>query len=347
MDADGLDGPLLPPGCTSATENGDNSVACMNDFDGSTPCDAMSGIKLNQLEILVAVVDAGSFSAAAAELGCTQSRISHAIAELEKAVGTRVLVRSRAGCAPTEAGLRVLQKARQILRIAAGIPAAAAGDDAVAAQVRIACFRSVGTHLLPPVLEALGRKHPGIRVDVDDSADGYSSEIVKAVEQGRADIGIARRSDDRSLVQLRYLHDAYAAVVPSDVRVRNPATWKQFDGLHYIQPQNADGAGTLERCRAAGYQGKASRRMTNDLGILAMVARGLGFAIMPRLASHPVPPGAKLAGIPIELTRELALYMTEDTARLNAVKIVARFLRDKKIIATTDVYRAGVIGFDY
>ena len=40
-------------------------------------------IKLSQLGVLVAVADAGSFSAAALELECTQSRISHAIAELE------------------------------------------------------------------------------------------------------------------------------------------------------------------------------------------------------------------------------------------------------------------------
>jgi DNA-binding transcriptional LysR family regulator len=307
----------------------------------------MTAIKLNQLEILVAVADTGSFSSAAVELDCTQSRISHAIAELELSVGTRLLVRSRAGCTLTEAGARVLQKARQILRIAEAIPAAAAGDITVSAQVRIACFRSVGTHLLPAVLEALARRHPGIQVDVDDSADGHSSAIVKAVEQGRADIGIARRSDDDRLVQLRYLHDVYAAVVPSGVKLVNPPAWKRFDGLNYIQPQNPDGTTTLERCRAAGYEGKASRRMTNDLGILAMVARGLGFTIMPRLASYPVPAGAKLAGIPIDLKRELALYMSEDSARLKAVKIVSQFLRDKKLIALTDVYRAGGIGFDY
>jgi len=304
-------------------------------------------IKLNQLEILVAVADAGSFSAAALELECTQSRISHAIAELEQSVGTRLLVRSRAGCSVTEAGQRVLQKARQILQLAEGIPAAAAGDSTVTAKVRIACARSVGTHVLPAVLEALARDFPGIQVDVDDSADGFSESIVKAVEQGRADIGIARRSDDQRFVQLRYLHDVYSAVVPSRVVLRAPLSWDQFGGLNYIQPQNADGAATLERCRASGYQGKAARRMTNDIGILAMVGRGLGFTIMPRLAAYPVPAGSKVSDIPISLKRELALYMSEDTARLKAVKIVARFLRDKKIIAATDVFRSGGIGFDY
>jgi DNA-binding transcriptional LysR family regulator len=307
----------------------------------------MAKIKLNQLEMLVAVADAGSFSAAALEMECTQSRISHAIAELESALDTRLLVRSRAGCQPTEAGLRVLQKARQMLRIADGIPAAVAGDSTVTAEVRIACFRSVGTHLLPPVLEALAREYPGIRVDVDDSGDGNSSAIIKAVEQGRADIAIARRSDDRRLVQMGYLRDNYCAVVPATLKVRAPVCWEQFSGLGYIQPQHADGAATLERCRAAGYQGKAARRMTNDIGILSLVARGLGFTILPMLASYPVPAGAKIADIPIALKRELALFMSEDTARLKAIKIVTRFLRDKKIIADTDAYRAGGIGFDY
>jgi DNA-binding transcriptional LysR family regulator len=65
-------------------------------------------MKLSQLHMLVAVADHGSFSAAAAELGCTQSRISHAIAALERELGTRLLARSRDGSLPTGAGLRVL-----------------------------------------------------------------------------------------------------------------------------------------------------------------------------------------------------------------------------------------------
>lgn len=53
----------------------------------------MAKITLNQLEMLVSAVDFGGFSAASAELGCTQSRISHAVAELERLVGARLLIR--------------------------------------------------------------------------------------------------------------------------------------------------------------------------------------------------------------------------------------------------------------
>ena len=70
----------------------------------------MEKIKLSQIEAPVTAVEAGSFSAASVELGCTQSRISHSIAELERHLGVRLLERARAGCAPTRAGQRVLAR---------------------------------------------------------------------------------------------------------------------------------------------------------------------------------------------------------------------------------------------
>src|SRR5438105_4035250 len=114
----------------------------------------MTALKLNQLELFVAVVQAGSFSAAAIELGCTQSRISHSLAELERVVGMRLLHRSRTGCQPTEAGNKVLLKARQILRLADSVVSLAQEDAALAGQVRLACFRSMATHIIPDVLTA-------------------------------------------------------------------------------------------------------------------------------------------------------------------------------------------------
>ena len=103
-------------------------------------------MKLNQLKMLVAVAEHGSFSAAAAELGCTQSRISHAIAELEAELGVSLLARGRAGSAPTGAGQRVLEKARQMLRLEDGLREAALAGGGLSGSVRIACFRSIGTH---------------------------------------------------------------------------------------------------------------------------------------------------------------------------------------------------------
>ena len=305
----------------------------------------MEKIKLGQLEMLVAAVDAGSFSAAASELGCTQSRISHAIAELEGAVGARLLRRSRSGCTPTDAGYHVLVKARQILRLAESLVQTASEETGASGRVRIACFRSAGAHLLPHVLEALGNEHPGIQVDVNDGCADYQ-DVLAAVRQGMADIGLTRDESFDDLQSYRLAHDAYVLVVPAGLQLKTPLDWRQLSNLPYIQAQNAGSAWVIEQCRATGLPLKVGRRLASDSGILALVSRGMGFSIFPHLAAFPAPAGIRVTSLPIEVRRNIAVVMQADVARNKVVKIVTRFIRDQKGLKKTDAFRAGVIGLD-
>ncbi|MBV8633172.1 MAG: LysR family transcriptional regulator [Burkholderiaceae bacterium] len=292
--------------------------------------------------MLVAAVDAGSFSAAALELGCTQSRISHAIGELERIVGARLLERSRSGCVPTDAGYRVLVKARQMLRLAAGLAQSAGEEAVISGHVRIACFRSAGVHLLPHVLEALAESHPGIRVDVNDGCPDYE-DIIAAVKQGMAEIGITREDTASGLESTRLGHDNYVLVLPAGLQTSDPFDWRLLAGLPFIQSQNAGSGWIVEHCRAAGLPLKAARRLASDSGITAMIARGLGFSLLPHLAVFPAPPGVRIAALPIEAERPIALVTTAETARSKPVRIVLRHLRDKAGLRRTDAYRAGAI----
>lgn len=296
--------------------------------------------------MLVAVTDAGSFSAAAAALDCTQSRISHAIAELERSVGVRLLQRSRSGCLPTDAGQRVLFKARQMLRIADSVIPSVLEEVGIIAQVRLACFRSIGTHLLPHALEALARDYPGIRVDIDDGC-ADSSDVNRTVEEGRADVGISCFSIDQKLVAQAYIHDAFLLVLPAALKLRAPLSWQQLEGIPFIQAGNAGGMWAQEQCRAAGFKLTPARRMASDSGILALVGRGMGFSILPRLAAFPVPDGVSMIDLPVPLMRPFVLISQPETARLKAVKILIRFLRDKRIVRQTEAFRSGIVGFDY
>ncbi len=302
----------------------------------------MDKLKLGQLEMLVAAVDAGSFSAAALELGCTQSRISHAIGELEHIVGVRLLERSRSGCVPTDAGYRVLVKARQMLRLAGSL-AQSVGEEAVASgHVRIACFRSAGRHLLPHVLETLAESHPGIRIDVNDGCPDYE-DIVSSVKQGMAEIGITREDSSSGLESSRLGHDNYVLMLPAGLRMTEPFDWRELGNLPFIQSQNAGSTWIVEQCRAAGLPLRAARRLVSDSGITAMVARGLGFSIFPQLATFPTPPGICIAALPVEAKRPIALVRTADNARSKPVRIVLRQLRDKAGLRRTDAYRAGAM----
>lgn len=302
-------------------------------------------MKLSQLKMFVAVVESGSFSAAAAQLDCTQSRISHAVGCLEQALGVRLLLRSHDGSAPTDAGHRVLEKARQMLRIEASLFDTARGCGTLAGHVRIACFRSVGTHLLPHALEALAHEYPGIRVDIDDSCE-EREDITQAVHDGRADIGIAHLPASSELVAKPYLNDSYVLVVPASLALDAPVGWRQLDALPFIALACSGAAAILARCRVAGFTAEPSRTLANDTSIAAMVGRGLGYSILPRLAAFPAPDDVRIVDLPLAARRQFALVATPETMRSHPVGVVTRFLRDQRILMKTKAYKAGIISFD-
>lgn len=302
-------------------------------------------MKLSQLKMFISVVESGSFSAAAAQLDCTQSRISHAIGSLEQELGVRLLLRSHDGSLPTDAGHRVLEKARQMLRIEASLLETARDCGALAAHVRIACFRSVGTHLLPHAIEALAREYPGIRIDIDDSCE-ERDDVTQAVREGRADIGIAHLPASEDLVATPYLNDSYALVVPASLKLNAPVAWRELDALPFIALACSGAAAILARCRAAGFSAEPGRTMSNDTSIAALVGRGLGYSILPRLATFPAPDDVRIVDLPLPARREFALVGRPETMRLQAVQVVTRFLRDQRIHAKTKAFKAGIIYFD-
>ena len=77
----------------------------------------MQGFDLEQLRTLVAVVDAGSLTAAAPRVFLSQSSVSEQMRKLEERAGQSLLTRSKAGVSPTEAGARLLVHARRILAL--------------------------------------------------------------------------------------------------------------------------------------------------------------------------------------------------------------------------------------
>ena len=302
-------------------------------------------MKLSQLRIFVAVAEAGSFSAAAAQLDCTQSRISHAIAELERELGIRLLLRSHEGSVATDAGHRVLEKARQMLRLEASLLETARDCGTLAAHLRIACFRSVGTHLLPHALEALAHEYPGIRIDIDDGCE-ERDEVTQAVREGRADIGIAQLPAGSDLAARPYVHDSYVLVVPASFRLDAPVEWRALDSLPFIALACSGAASILARCREAGFSAQPGRTLANDTSIAAMVGRGMGFSILPRLATFPAPDDVRIVALPLPARREFAVVGLHDTMRSQAAQVVTRFLRDRRVLARTKAFQAGVVGLD-
>ncbi|MGW8502436.1 LysR family transcriptional regulator [Streptomyces sp. CLCI03] len=285
-----------------------------------------------ELRILVAVADSGGFSAAAAALGLTQSAVSHSVRGSETKVGAVLFERGRAGATPTPAGERAVALARRILRmyevLGAEVRSAGrgAGRGVVEGVLRIAAFRSAALHLLPPALERLTARHPGIRPEVRvvrEIGAGTAGEVAA----GRADLGIATLGGSQDvppgLLTGVLTQEAY--------RLVHPAGHPDPKGLPLMDWDENCGSYTRSWWRAQDWIPRATVKAEDDAMVLTMVGRGLGMAIMPELSLSEATEAVDITDLgPSGPVRQVGYVTTAESASTLAVWALIRELRSEK-----------------
>ncbi|KAA0097845.1 LysR family transcriptional regulator [Mycolicibacterium sp. P1-18] len=142
---------------------------------------------LTGLRVLRATAERGSFTAAAAELGYTQSAISRQIAGLEREAGLPLFERHPGGVRLTTSGSTLLRHARVVLDEIDAATRELAGSEPDVHVVKIGTFTSAGALLLPRALRALRERRPDIRVV---SRDGTTPALVRALRAGTVDLAV-------------------------------------------------------------------------------------------------------------------------------------------------------------
>ncbi|MFD8690623.1 LysR family transcriptional regulator [Streptomyces sp. NPDC059651] len=290
----------------------------------------MTDLSPHELRIIVAVESAGSFSGAAVALDMTQSAVSHAIRTSEGRIGAVLFDRGRKGARPTAAGASAVAHARRVLRLlevmgsearaAAAVPG---GGGVPAGPLRIAAFRSAALHLLPPALERLRARHPGIEPRVRvvrEVGRGTAGEVL----DGRADLGIATIGASspvpEELVGGVLREEAYALVHPAGHPA--PRTLPLLDWAESCTSY------TREWWAAQDWIPPATVEAEDDGAVLSMVARGLGMAIMPELSLEGAPDTVAIAALgPERPTRSVGYVTTPELGRSLAVRALIRELR--------------------
>ena len=148
----------------------------------------MDPLSMRQLEVLVALVDHGSFTAAARALGLGQSTVSGHVADLERRLSLRLVERSRSGVATTAAGEAILPSARAAVRAeldARQVAAELCG--LITGSLTVGGSTIPAVYLLPDLLARFHAEHPQIQLRV---RTGDSQEILDAVQAGDVEVGI-------------------------------------------------------------------------------------------------------------------------------------------------------------
>ena len=283
--------------------------------------DSWLGVELRHFLALEAVAREGSFGKAATALGYTQSAVSQQIAALERIVGQR-LVERPGGPKPvslTEAGRLLLTHADAI---AARVAAAQADLTALGAgqsgTLHVGVFQSVGQRILPELMRRYLRSWPQVKVTLTESAN--DEELLMFVERGDLDLTFS----DLPLAEgpfdsVELLRDPYVLVVAADSPLAErdtPLTMREVAELDLIGHKYCRTMNQLEASirRPLHFVFRSDHNQT----VQALVASGVGSALVPRLTMDPEDETTKLVELPKLPPRLIALAWHRDRYRTPA-----------------------------
>jgi DNA-binding transcriptional LysR family regulator len=283
-------------------------------------------LNVDRLRALHAVAAHGSILAAADNLHVTTSAVSQQLAKLEREVGRRLLEKQGRGVRLTDSGRLLVAHAEQVLCLLE--KAEAELDDArdtVSGQIVIAAFATSMRGLAPAALAGLRAAHPQLTAvlrelePVDGVALLQRRDLDLAIAQDweNAPLALAeglRKAaimDDVADIALPAGHRlAKARTVALDDLAEEPwITWLEGSICHDW---------LLHTLRTAGREPEIRHTAAEGATQLALVAAGLGAAVVPRLGRGPVPDGVRIVGVTPALHRHVyAIWRVDATRRVS------------------------------
>lgn len=284
--------------------------------------DALSDLTLRQLLSFRAVAEEGSFHGAAETLEYTQSAVSQHVAALEATLGVRLFERSRGRrtVGLTEAGALFLG---HVIRITNRLQAARADLLAYAAgevgTLRIGVYASVGARILPAILQQFNRQWPGVDVQLSEAPD---QGLLDAIELGTMDLTFGTLPLPAGPFQAEELaRDPWVLVVAADsplARIAGVPPVSILQGVPLISFRSTGATTVLvDDLRRRGLKLDFTLRTDDNSTVQAMVAAGLGHALMPLLAVDEDDP--RIVTLPLDLPpRRIALVWHAERHRTPA-----------------------------
>lgn len=238
---------------------------------------------VNKYEAFLKAAELGSLTRAAAELGVTQSAVSHMIGALEEELGFSLLKRGRSGARATAEGERVLPAIRGMLNSREQLEQTAAAIRGLdCGTVRIGTFTSVAVHWLPGMIKRFQADYPNVELKL---MNGDYHDVEQWLADGSCDLGfIALPTKQRGKVTA-LLEDRLLAVVPKEHRLASLPRFpiKEVEHEPFISLLETSDHDARRALDAAGVTPNIRYTTKDDYAIIAMVEQGLGVSIMPEL----------------------------------------------------------------
>lgn len=280
-------------------------------------------MNIPQLRAFVAVVDHGSFSAAARFMGVSQPAVTMQIQTLEQSVGATLLERRYRKIDLTEAGRVLLPHARRVLDdLDLAQDELSNLSDVVGGHLVLAASTTPGQYILPGLLGGFMKAYPevGVSIEIADTA-----QVIEWVEAGRANLGVVGAKLRGTRVEYEQLTtDALVLICAPDEPLLTSAALVISDIVEAPFVMRESGSGTRqvaeEALRLGGIAAEDVRVVT-ELGsseaIVSAVEGGLGLGIVSRFVAEKALRLGTVKELPVaDFPVERPLYLVKPRAAL-------------------------------
>jgi DNA-binding transcriptional LysR family regulator len=286
-----------------------------------TTTNAWHGIELRHLVAFRAVVSTGSFSAAAQDLGYTQSGVSQQVAALERMVGAPLFSRP-GGPRPvrlTDIGQAFLPHTDAVIaRLTAAESDVAALSSGQVGSLRVGVLQSVGARVLPQLLSRFLESWPGVEVHITPALE--PRHLLVGVERGELDLAFVNLPLAAGpFLTHRLFDDPYVFVAPADSALarQRHVSLDDIAGVPLIGWRaDADHAQIVDLFAGLAQRPRFPYRFDDNPTLQGFVAAGLAHALLPWLTVDPDHPGTRLVPVdPPVPPRRLVAVWHEDRLR--------------------------------
>jgi DNA-binding transcriptional LysR family regulator len=290
-------------------------------------------LDIQRMRVFRAVVAAGSVSGAATSLGYTPSAVSQHLKSLQRETGLVLVERRGRGIEPTAAGRAFADELvpvfDRLARVETAVGDLRAGRTGA---LTISYFASAGFAWIPPVVAALAREFPDLRLNlrlVELAGDAPLRPDLEVFVDGAP----TSSTDGYRVSEL--LVEPYVAVLPAAHERAGERAVPLADLRGELWVDNDFSRGPcrqrmLDACAAAGFSPAFHVEAHDYPSAMAFVAAGLGITVLPRLGAVALPAGVRVVPVVDPVPRRRIMLRTREAVGDHpALRRAASLLRER------------------